>query len=104
MEYDYEIRRLSQAFYERYPEEQYPELLQKTTRSYTCLDDGKATVDQDEYHKLTKHIHTICQEASVYIDDYLLHQSGQCILDNNEYELRYKYTSLKYFHAELGLK
>ena len=157
MEYDYEIRRLSQAFYERYPEEEYPELLKKGSRSYTCLiiefkedylvcipfrtdmrhangfhfkgskrakkhasgldyskiviiqnldylDDAKATVDQDEYHKLTKHIDTICKESSTYIDGYLLHQCGQHILDKNEYELRYKYTSLKYFHKELGIK
>ena len=37
MYYDAEVRRLSAAFYRAYPSADYPELLQKGERPYTCL-------------------------------------------------------------------
>lgn len=37
MEYDSEVRKLSEDFYADYPENLYPEILRKDERPYTCL-------------------------------------------------------------------
>jgi len=37
MEYDFEIYQLSQKFFADYPESQFPELMQKIGRPYSCL-------------------------------------------------------------------
>lgn len=36
-EYDYEVKQLSDQFYQDYPKAKFPELLTKTGRPYTCL-------------------------------------------------------------------
>ena len=37
MEYDFDICQLSPAFYAAYPAKQYPEIMRKRNRPYTCL-------------------------------------------------------------------
>lgn len=37
MNYTVELSRLSKQFYQNYPKSQYPEILEKETRAYTCL-------------------------------------------------------------------
>lgn len=42
-------------------------------------------------------------ELSQYIDTYIFHVKGKKILSSNGYERKYKYSTLKYFHNELGI-
>lgn len=61
-------------------------------------------IDQDEYNELILKQVRIMAEISDYIDTYISHHKNTKVLDKEEYERRYKYTSLKYFHKELGIK
>lgn len=65
---------------------------------------GNATVvDKDEYKETRNNITRIANEANEYIDEYIAYQNGVSKLSKEELRRRYEYTSLAYFHEELGL-
>ncbi len=153
-----DISLLSPKFTEDYPYEDYPEIMHKQGRPYSCLiidthDDyyicipfrssishnqaflfkdtqrSKATrsgldykkmvlitdesyfdrnttaiVDNDEYKESIINLERIAREASQYIDDYIAHVSGERPLHHREYERKYRYSTLPYFHDILKLK
>ena len=68
----------------------------------SLIDDGVATVDQDEFNEARENIQTIAVEAERYIYDYVQHCKGVAVLSKRSFRKRYWYTSLKYFHKELG--
>lgn len=67
------------------------------------LDSKKAIVDSDEYTETVHNITKIAREVVEFVDKYIAHISGKKILDKREFERKYKYSTLKYFHRELGL-
>lgn len=69
----------------------------------TYITEYDAIIDQDEYNETRDNIVRIKNEAEQYIDDYVNHIKGNNIIHPKEYNRRYKYTTLKYFHKELGL-
>ena len=155
MSFKVEILRLSEKFYEDYPISKYPEILDKSTRSYVCLiikvrdynicipyrsnvshkdsyrfrysqrsKDNKSgldyrkiaiiknphylektfsVVDNDEYRETMMNIEKIVSSAEEYIDTYTQHITGIAILHKREFERRYTFSTLKYFHNELRL-
>ena len=151
MEFDIDIRLLSQQFADDYPARLYPELMHKHVRPYACLiidthedyiisipfrstinhnqaflfsgtrrskckrsgldytklvlikkleyiDDAVALVDHDEYKETKIHIKRIISEVSQYIDTYVNHVKGVHVLHPREFDRRYRYSTLKYFH------
>ena len=156
MNYKVEVLRLSGDFYNAYPKEKYPELLQKLERPYACLliemrdyyvcipyrthvehsnsyrfrnsvrskfnksglDFSKiaiitnesyigkspALIDKDEYNETMINIDKIVSSVQKYIDVYILHIIGKSQLHNKEFERKYKYSTLPYFHKELGIQ
>lgn len=60
-----------------------------------------AVIDHDEYVETVANIHRIQQEAIQFIDDYCSHISGRKRLHEKEFERRYHFSPLKYFHREL---
>ena len=42
-------------------------------------------------------------EALKFVEDYVAHMNKTRMLDNREFERRYTYSSLQYFHNELGV-
>lgn len=42
-------------------------------------------------------------EALKYVEDYTAHMKGVRILHKKEFERRYGFSPLKYFHNELGI-
>jgi len=39
-----------------------------------------------------------------FVEEYCKHVSGEQALNEREFQRRYRYTPLKYFHKELGLE
>ena len=156
MDYDIEVRKLSEYFIADYPEIKYPELMHKMGRPYSCLlvdthsdylicipfrsqinhgnsflfreskrslikksglDYSKivlikdlkyianenAVVDQDEYNEVRKNLDSIVSEVTDYIDDYIGYITGVSIINTKQYDRRYRYSTLPYFHYVMGL-
>lgn len=157
MEFDSQVYLLSSKFIQDYPSAQYPELMSKMGRPYTCLliethDDfficvpfrsnirhnnaylfkgtarskksrsgldytkivlikdgdyidsaARAIVDQDEYNEAMKNLPRIVQETNNYVDSYAGHVKGTALLHPREFERKYKFSTLPYFHDILGL-
>lgn len=68
------------------------------------LDTKDAIIDQDEYNETMLNLERIKEEALVFVEDYINHVNGTCKLHEVEFERRYKYSTLKYFHKEMGLE
>lgn len=153
---DNQVLNLSDQFYEDYPTEQYPELLQKRERPYNCLllqthydfyicvpyrsdmrhtngykftntrrsrahqsgldytkivivknpnyiGNVNALVDADEYTETMCNMNIIKQEVSEYVEGYMNHITGQCILHPSAFQRQYRYSTLKYFHNEMNI-
>lgn len=157
MEYDSDVLLLSPKFMQDYPPSQYPELMYKLGRPYTCLlidshddyficvpfrssighknsfmfkgtarsvkshsgldyskivlvkddeylnSDTQAIVDDDEYTEMKKNLPLITKQVLSYVDTYINHVNGSSILHTKQFERKYKYSTLPYFHDILGL-
>lgn len=67
------------------------------------LDPVKAVVDQDEYRETIVHIQTIVKEVLNYVDTYIGHLAGTSQIHRREYERRYRFSTLPYFHDIMGI-
>lgn len=156
IEYDNQILRLTEKFYQNYPSTTYPEILQKPERPYNCLllqtnydyficvpyrteishkfayrfkysersrrnhsgldytkiviitkseylDSSSALVDADEYKETMKNLDRIVREAKTFVDDYTKHCTGEKVMHTSEFNRRYRFSPLKYFHEELKI-
>lgn len=63
----------------------------------------QAILDKDEYNETIKNIRRIKQEALTFVEAYIAHLNGTHLLDSQEFNRRYTYSTLKYFHSELGI-
>ncbi len=62
-----------------------------------------AVVDADEYAELRLFIKKIKSDATEYVDNYIKQLSGRKIMSPEAFQRTYGYSSLQYFHKELGL-
>ena len=67
------------------------------------IDDKDAIIDKDEFKETIKNLDKIKAEALAFVEDYIKHTNGEVLLHIEEYKRRYQYSSLKYFHEELGI-
>lgn len=67
------------------------------------IDREPVVIDQDEYKETVIKIEQIQAEALEYINTYMNHIKGSSRLHKREFERRYGFSTLKYFHRELGL-
>lgn len=156
LENDYQILKLTDAFYHSYPNPPYGEILKKKQRAYNCLlfqshydylicipyrseinhkyafhfshterskthksgldyskiviidkteyiDSVDAVIDKDEFKETIINLERIKREALEFVEDYVLHLNGTKKLHKREFDRRYGFSPLKYFHKELGL-
>lgn len=149
--FDYQILKLTDEFYQAYPDPPYREILHKPTRAYACLliqskygyfiaipyrseishkyafkfrksnrskkhksgldytkavvisnrefiSSFSALVDKDEYMETRDNIETIKNEINEFIDDYINYQCERSSLSKNEFDRRYRFSPLQYFH------
>ncbi|MBQ8804000.1 MAG: hypothetical protein IJZ53_10220 [Tyzzerella sp.] len=155
-ENDYQILRLLDSFYQKYPNPPYREILKKQGRAYNCLlfqthynyficipyrseithpfsylfqkskrsqkhssgldytkilivnkteylDNKNALIDKDEFIETIKNLEKIKQEALKYVEDYVSHINRSKLLHPAEFKRKYAFSTLSYFHDELGL-
>jgi hypothetical protein len=62
-----------------------------------------SNIDIDEYKEFEKQESHIHNNLEKYIHDYVDHANGNKLLHIKQYERKYKYSTLKYFHKELGI-
>lgn len=67
------------------------------------ISSDEAVIDQDEYTETVRHIGRIRQDAERFVQDYIAHISGIYMLSEREFDRRYHYAPLKYFHKEMGI-
>ena len=60
-------------------------------------------LDIDEYKEFEKQEYYIHKNLEKYIHDYVEHVNGHVLLHIKQFERKYKYSTLKYFHQELGI-
>ena len=74
----------------------YSKLLLINDSSYIVV--GQAVVDNDEYKEVIQNLPRITQSVEQYISDYKKHILGTAELHPREYQRRYQYSTLPYFH------
>lgn len=80
----------------------YSKIVIITNSAY--LGTANAIVDQDEFIETRNSIEYIKNDAQRYIDTYVAYKSGQATkYDEKEFTRTYQYSTLKYFHKELGI-
>ena len=150
-ENDYQILKLTNAFYKAYPNPPYTEILKKNQRAYNCLlfqshydyficipyrseithkyayhftsterakqhksgldysktviidkmeyiDSVDAIIDKDEFNETIINLEKIKKEALKFVEDYVLHITGIKIMHIREFNRRYAFSPLRYFH------
>ncbi|MBR0308221.1 MAG: hypothetical protein IJH92_04950 [Mogibacterium sp.] len=156
-DYTFDVFKLTSKFYEDYPKDDYPELMDKDSRPYNCLlietadyimaipyrtklnpsnkdcyrfkksarsinnnsgldyqkmvivsdsDYLEATgysIDNDEYLETVENIKRIVDEAVTYVRNYVTHHTVKP-MNKHDYQRAYRFTTLQYFHKELGLE
>lgn len=155
-ENDYQILKLTDFFYDAYPNPPYKEILKKRQRAYNCLlfqthynyficipyrteirhsyafhfktterarihksgldyskiviidktqyiDSVDAIIDKDEFNETMVNLEKIKKEALDFVEDYVARMRGVKRLHKREFDRRYSFSPLKYFHKELGI-
>ena len=67
------------------------------------LDTVDALIDKDEFKETIRNLNFIKKEALNFVEDYIAHNKKTKLLHKREYDSRYKFSSIQYFHKELGI-
>ncbi len=67
------------------------------------IDSKDAIIDKDEFKETMVNLERIKKEALEFVEDYVKHVKGIELLHKREFSRRYGFSSLKYFHQELGI-
>lgn len=68
------------------------------------ISDETALIDNDEYVETIHNIEQIKSGALKFVEDYVEHVKGHRLLNTREFNRRYGYSTLQYFHKELGVE
>lgn len=72
-------------------------------KNLNYIDDSEAIIDRDEYTETYFNLDKIKEEALSYVETYINHISRIKTLSGKIYRRMYFYSTLKYFHKELGI-
>ena len=67
------------------------------------LDNKDAIIDKDEYNETIKNFETIKKQVLKYVEDYIDYINREKKIEEKEFDRRYRFSTLKYFHKELGI-
>ena len=67
------------------------------------IDATDAIIDKDEFNETMINLGRIKEEAMCFVEDYVAYMKGNKKLHKREFERRYGFSPLKYFHEELGI-
>lgn len=101
-ESDYQILKLTEAFYKNYPNPPYKEILQKSHRAYDCL----LLQSHYDYFICIPYRSHISHPYAYHFKESIRSKKSHSGLDysqivEKEFERRYYFSPLKYFHREL---
>lgn len=68
------------------------------------IDKTPALINKAEFNETMINLEKIVSSAIVYIDTYVKHISGAERIHEKEFLRKYKYSTLSYFHEELGIE
>lgn len=68
------------------------------------ISEESPVIDQDEYRELVRNIGKVIDSVIQFIDEYVADRKGNKKLHTKEFERRYAFSTLRYFHGELGLE
>lgn len=60
-------------------------------------------IDFDEFIEFKRNEDRIHKNIQKYILNYIKHMKGESILDSRKFNREYQYSTLQYFHSELGI-
>ena len=108
---DYQILKLTEHFYNAYPNPPYREVLKKNQRAYNCLlfqthydfficipyrteihHPTDAIVDKDEYNETMINLERIKKDALDYVEEYMECMNGKesyikkCLIENMDFQ------------------
>ena len=66
------------------------------------IDDDIAVIDRDEFLEARANLKKIAENAATYVNRYVQHITKARVLHPHEYERKYRYSTLPYFHDILG--
>lgn len=72
-----------------------------TDENYICTQ--SAVVDTDEFHETIANIDIIANKVLQFVTDYIDYIKFQNNMSKQEFNRRYRYSPLKYFHKELNI-
>ena len=67
------------------------------------LDHKDALIDKDEFNETIKNLDKIKKDALEYVENYISHMKGIKPMHPAEFKRKYGFSTLQYFHKELGL-
>lgn len=67
------------------------------------LDIRDAIIDKDEYIETMRNFEKIKKAALKYVEDYIAHILKEKVLQPKVFDRKYGFSTLQYFHEELGL-
>lgn len=67
------------------------------------IDATPATLDTDEYVETVRNMGQIVDDVSDYLTKYIGHITGTHLMHHREFDRKYKFSTLSYFHNELGI-
>ena len=67
------------------------------------VDTVEAIIDRDEFKETMQNLYYIKQHALSFLEDYINHHKKIKLMEEEEYQRRYNYSPLKYFHKELNI-
>ena len=67
------------------------------------IDSIDAIIDKDEFNETMVNLERIKKEALYYVEEYVEHMKGIKLLHKREFDRRYGFSPLIYFHKELGI-
>ena len=67
------------------------------------LDTKGAIIDKDEYNETVQNLDRIKEEALLYVEEYIEKVDCEGQIKDTSFERKYRYSTLKYFHKELGI-
>ncbi len=73
-------------------------------RDTTYMESENAFVDKDEFNETMINLEKIKKQALIFVEDYVKHIEGKKKLHPSEFKRRYQFSTLQYFHGELGIE
>ena len=68
------------------------------------IDNKDAIIDNDEFNETMIMLDKIKRDALQFVEDYVAHVAGKTELHPSEFRRRYLFSTLQYFHKELGIE